>query len=204
VASGFRTRSCAQKGKRSAERRIVQPMSALRKQVCAVCATQSATRLRDLFAEARPPFGAHACGTRHRLSPRWLSPRTGFPEDGPSLSVLPAWPFRLRLSTLRADRSFCRSTGDPEPPGSGWHIRARAPLLASVFQACPSGKAPSMTRGDRHVTVSVTPCKSCHVHSNVMQRDVQQPGLSAPKSEAQYPGANATPSFASLNPGYGD
>ena len=28
---------------------------------------------------ARPPFGAHACGTRHRLLPRWLSSRTGFP-----------------------------------------------------------------------------------------------------------------------------
>ena len=61
------------------------------------------------------------------------------------LSVLPAWPDCLRLSTLRADRSFCRSTGDPEPPGSGWHIRARAPPLASVLQACPSGKAPSMS-----------------------------------------------------------
>ena len=28
---------------------------------------------------ARPPFGAHACGTRHRLLPRWLSSGTGFP-----------------------------------------------------------------------------------------------------------------------------
>jgi len=26
-----------------------------------------------------PPFGAHACGTRHRLLPRWLGSRTGFP-----------------------------------------------------------------------------------------------------------------------------
>src|ERR1700683_2365666 len=25
------------------------------------------------------PFGAHARGTRHRLLPRWLSSRTGFP-----------------------------------------------------------------------------------------------------------------------------
>src|SRR5262245_59985953 len=41
----------------------------------------SATRLRASSEEARSPFGAHAGGTRHRLSPRWLSPRTGFPQD---------------------------------------------------------------------------------------------------------------------------
>jgi hypothetical protein len=43
---------------------------------------------------------------------------------------------RLELSTLRADRSFCRSTGDPEPPGSGAHIlRARAPPPAPSFES---------------------------------------------------------------------
>ena len=65
-------------GKRSAERRM-PTMSALRKRVNAsaplIC-TAAARPLR----EARPPFGAHACGTRHRLSPRWLSSRTGFPR----------------------------------------------------------------------------------------------------------------------------
>ena len=35
-------------------------------------------RLRAATGSA-PPFGAHACGTRHRLLPRWLSSRTGFP-----------------------------------------------------------------------------------------------------------------------------
>jgi hypothetical protein len=80
------------RGKRSAERRMPS-MSADRRQVRANLRHSSATRLRALTLSslprlrgrvregARPPFGAHACGTRHRLSPRWLSPRTGFPED---------------------------------------------------------------------------------------------------------------------------
>jgi hypothetical protein len=37
----------------------------------------------------RPPFGAHACGTRHRLLPRWLSPRTGFPDISSSRVFCP-------------------------------------------------------------------------------------------------------------------
>jgi hypothetical protein len=32
----------------------------------------SAPRLRVLSV-THPPLGAHACGTRHRLSPRWLN-----------------------------------------------------------------------------------------------------------------------------------
>ena len=67
------------RGKRSAERRIVQAMSAHRRQVYAVCATHLLARRAAPTAGETPPFGAHACGTRHRLSPRWLSSRTGFP-----------------------------------------------------------------------------------------------------------------------------
>jgi hypothetical protein len=71
-----------------------------------------------------PPFGAHACGTRHRLLPRWLSFRTGFPA--PSADGCFARFAKLpRLSTLRADRSLCRSTGDPKPPGCGAASSAR-------------------------------------------------------------------------------
>ena len=69
------------------------PCPRLRRQVCANSRHLSAPRLRThnsflprlrgrVREGARPPFGAHACGTRHWLSPRWLSPRTGFPEDG--------------------------------------------------------------------------------------------------------------------------
>ena len=49
------------------------PKGALSKQ----CPRQA--RPRALLSGGAPPFGAHACGTRHRLLPRWLSPRTGFP-----------------------------------------------------------------------------------------------------------------------------
>ena len=85
---------CSRQSKREAERRKAH---ANHVRVCAdKCARTCAThplrgcapklllpRLRGKVREgARPPFGAHACGTRHRLSPRWLSPRTGFPEDG--------------------------------------------------------------------------------------------------------------------------
>src|SRR5262249_59449660 len=88
---------------------------------------------------------------RHRLSPRWLSPEPGFPKTD-FASVLPAWPFRLRLSTLRADRSFCRSTGDPEPPGSGLAI----PRAGTAPRFRPSGlpfrKGALNERGDEYVT----------------------------------------------------
>ena len=77
--------------------------------LCAACA---------LFP-ARPPFGAHACGTRHRLLPRWLSSRTGFPAAAANESFARFAQKMPRLSTLRADRSLCRSTGDPKPPGNG-------------------------------------------------------------------------------------
>ena len=100
-------------GKRSAERRIFQPcphrQTSLRNSSvrgCVPCGT--------------PPFGAHACGTRHRLLPRWLSSRTGFPAAAAKRAFLPLRRHKVpRLSTLRADRSLCRSTGDPKPPGSG-------------------------------------------------------------------------------------
>src|SRR5262249_50512737 len=56
--------------KEGAERREAHPIMSALTRGCALP-----------LREARPPFGAHAGGTRHRLSPRWLSPRTGFPQD---------------------------------------------------------------------------------------------------------------------------
>ena len=77
-------RKIASGNQREAERRKAHAIHV--RAVANKCA-QFAPLIRSAAArtcsEARPPFGAHACGTRHRLSPRWLSPRTGFPEDGP-------------------------------------------------------------------------------------------------------------------------
>jgi hypothetical protein len=57
---------------------------------------------------------------------------------------LPASPKSLpRLTTLRADRSSCRPTGDPKPPGSGFAKTARghrrlAPLSGSRLESALS------------------------------------------------------------------
>jgi hypothetical protein len=69
-----------------------------------------------------------------------VSSRRGLP------SVLPACRTSPELSTLRADRSFCRPTGAPKPPGSGVHRSARGhrPLLR--LSKVPSRKAPSLSR----------------------------------------------------------
>ena len=105
----------------------------------------SATRLRD------------PCERRARLSaltlavlaagyyPDGSATEPGFPKTD-FASVLPAWPACLRLSTLRADRSFCRSTGDPEPPGSGLHPSARGHRLLLRASKVPLRKAPSLSR----------------------------------------------------------
>jgi hypothetical protein len=74
-------RSRHQRGKRSAERRMPTMSASAQTSV-----RELASLIRYAAARpfgARPPFGAHACGTRHRLSPRWLSARTGFPADEP-------------------------------------------------------------------------------------------------------------------------
>jgi len=120
------------KGKRSAERRIVQPrphrQTSLRNSSvrgCVPCGT--------------PPFGAHACGTRHRLLPRWLSSRTGFPAAAANESFARFARKMPRLSTLRADRSLCRSTGDPKPPGNGRDELPRAGTASRYHQIGVTG-----------------------------------------------------------------
>jgi hypothetical protein len=104
--------------KREAERRKAH---ANHVRVCADKCTQSAPLIR--YAAARP-FGGHARLSALTLAalatgyhPDGSAPEPGFPKTDLT-GVLPAWPACLRLSTLRADRSFCRSTGDPEPPGT--------------------------------------------------------------------------------------
>jgi hypothetical protein len=89
-------------------------------------------------------------GTRHRLSPRWLSPRTGFPQSTAKRVFCPPAAQRFELSTLRADRSFCRPTGAPGPPGSGSHPSARGHRIPLRFPKVPSRKAPLVSSGLRN------------------------------------------------------
>jgi len=92
-------------------------ISADRRQVNANLRHSSATRLRALSGHARlSALTLAALATGYH--PDGSAPEPGFPKTD-FAGVLPAWPSCLRLSTIRADRSFCRSTGDPEPPGGG-------------------------------------------------------------------------------------
>ena len=98
-------------------------------------------------------------GTRHRLLPRWLSPRTGFPQSTAKRVFCPLAAQRFELSTLRADRSFCRPTGDPGPPGSGSHPSARGHRIPLRFPKVPSRKAPLVSWDFIIVTELVTICQ---------------------------------------------
>ena len=133
---------CTKRGKRSAERRIVLPMSApqtslrsLRNLSVAACATffsQGAPTFRRSRLRHSPPASTPMAQLQNRVSLR--RPRTG---------VSPASPTRCRrLSTLRADRSLCRSTGDPKPPGNGLTIP-------------PAGTAPRSHQVRRHRLTSL-------------------------------------------------
>src|SRR5579863_6963447 len=74
--------------------------------------------------------------------PDGSAPEPGF-HDAVTARCFAGKPRRcVALSTLRADRSLCRSTGDPEPPGSGWQIRRAGTAPRSASTACLSGKAP--------------------------------------------------------------
>ena len=101
------------KGKRSAERRIVQPRP---RQVCETRLCAAACRAARRLSALTPAALATGC------YPDGSAPEPGFPRR-PLTGVSPASPTKRtdmpRLSTLRADRSLCRSTGDPKPPGSG-------------------------------------------------------------------------------------
>ena len=123
------------------------PCPRYRKQACAVCATY-------LLRGCTPFRGAPAFRrSRLRHSPKasipMAQPQNRVSRRRTELGVLPARPDCLRLSTLRADRSFCRPTGDPEPPGNGVHGSARGdrPLLHP--SKVPSRKAPSCEQDER-------------------------------------------------------
>jgi hypothetical protein len=138
VASGFRTRSCAEKGRRSAERRMPTMSAQQRRMSPFADAFRAAAR----HSRRRARLPALHRGTHHRLLPRWLSPRTGFPQSTAKRVFCPLAAQRFELSTLRADRSFCRPTDAPGPPGSGSHKSARGRRIPLRFPKVPSRKAP--------------------------------------------------------------
>jgi hypothetical protein len=138
-------------------------------QPCPRCANErtcvrhsSAPRLRGL------------CGRRARLSALTLAAlATGYHPDGSApepgfrdAAVARCFAGKPRrcaaLSTLRADWSLCRSTGDPEPPGSGWQIRRAGTAPRSASTACLSGKAPYGERVIFRVTNVGTFVKDYH------------------------------------------
>ena len=148
----FGTRSCAEN--REAERRKAHcPTNVRVKNAAARCSSCGAPAFR------RSHFAALATG-----STRWLSSRTGFPAGCRETGVSPATPAKMpRLSTLRADRSLCRSTGDPKPPGCGLakkqKIRARAPHPAFAVTACRPERRPAQSEVRYPVTEVGTPCQ---------------------------------------------
>src|SRR5262249_57854638 len=133
-------------------------MSALRKQVYAVCATHL-LRGCALLPKRRARLSALSLAAlASGYCPDGSAPEPGFLKTR-RIGVLPVRRIGLELSTPRADRSFCRSTGDPEPPGSGAHIlRARAPPPAPSFESALAKGALS-EQGTIHVTRSVTRVK---------------------------------------------
>ena len=97
-------------------------------------------------ARPRAALWRRAAFRRSRLrhsppaSTRWLDSRTGFPAaltDGHFARFVKV----PRLSTLRADRSLCRSTGDPKPPecGAATSARGHRSSLSSLRHAFRKG-----------------------------------------------------------------
>ena len=150
-----------QRGKRSAERRM-PTMSALRRQVNANLRHPSAARLRAHTLSRCGEGRGHARLSALTLAalatgyhPDGSAPEPGFPKTD-FASVLPAWPSCLRLSTLRADRSFCRPTGDPEPPGSGLANPRAGTSPRFRLSGLPFRKGALHERGGLYVTETRT------------------------------------------------
>jgi hypothetical protein len=111
------------------------------------------------------------------VPPDGSAPEPGFPRRWLA-GVLPASPESLpRLSTLRADRSLCRSTGDPKPPGCGLakkqKIRARAPHLAFAVTACRPERRPLTSETAAVIVIAAAKSKAfefCSMNQNVLAR----------------------------------
>jgi len=139
------------RGKRSAERRI-QPLSAHRRQVYAVCANQSARGSAPKSGRARLP--ALHCGTRQRSRNRlWLSSRTTFPGTRLGRVFCPPRACPVQRAPRRAvllPAKWC--------PGAARVRTANPPAGTALapLSGLPSGKAPSMSNMGGMVTYSVS------------------------------------------------
>jgi hypothetical protein len=134
-------------------------MSADRRQVNANLRPSSATRLRASSQRRARLSALTLAALATGYYPDGSAPEPGFPPTSRA-GVLPAWPFCRRLSTLRADRSFCRSTGDPEPPGSGLAYPPAGTAPRFRLSGLPFRKGALNERVERNVTDMRTKVKS--------------------------------------------
>jgi hypothetical protein len=146
-----------QRGRRSAERRMPSTVRAAYSDVATRTGRARKRILRDALAFRR--FTA-ALATPVATS-IGSAPEPGFPRQAKAkcFARLHHFGFRHllafanlpRLNALRVDRSLCRSTGDPGPPGGGSHSSARRHRTCSVFRKCPRERRPSMSKIDNSV-----------------------------------------------------
>ena len=141
-------RSCAERGRRSAERRMPSTVRAAHPDV----ATRMAGR-GSASSGMRSPSGASPRHSPRQSQPALAQPQNRVSRDRQRLRCFA----RLhhlgsrhlpRLNALRVDRSLCRSTGAPGPPGSGSHSSARGDRTRSAHLACRPDKRPEAKRGD--------------------------------------------------------
>ena len=86
------------------------------------------------LSRARPPSGATPRHSPPAITPMAQPQNRVSSRHGAEVFCLRA-AVRLELSTLRADRSFCRPTGAPGPPGSGSHSSARGHRTRSASES---------------------------------------------------------------------
>jgi hypothetical protein len=149
----------ANKGKRSAERRIVLPMSAHRRQVYAVCATHPLRGLRAFLRRRARLSALTLAALATGYYPDGSAPEPGFPKSRARGCFARSHP-SLRLSRLPADRSLCRSTGAPEPPECGLAIPPAGTAPRSASSACRPDRCPLSERGDAGCNYSGDGCQA--------------------------------------------
>ena len=139
-------------GKRSAERRIVQPMSAHRRQVYAVCVTHLLPRLRVAFQQRARLSALTLAALATGYYPDGSAPEPGFPRR-PLTGVSPVSPTKRKRNAAVKHAPcgpvFVPVDRGPEAARERMAKSARG-HRTSPFAVCgmPSGTAPCTKRGD--------------------------------------------------------